>query len=500
MQKVYSNAIMNDIASADVRAASEVLIWLGECENNSDNAMDYIESINTIDFNDPNYEPPPLVWSAIINLWQRPWFGRVWTVQEAFLAQKATMICGYKSVDLQRFVDLKQVQMEYKKVPEKRLRPMQSGLTSPFSLALWDWSRLKTMLANGGVPLFQMLTTTGHAQCSLPVDKIFGLLSMCTKMERLLIKADYRFCARCIVLRVAKYMLIIRENFSPLGVLQTHQTQKMAHLPSWAPDYTKNDEEGHFIHPAAEGCIPYRAGADNAAWTSLGLAPLPNMDNSLNSLPLHFEDEGSHETLIVPGLMVDMIRAVYPTPFIGFYTGPDLVEDARIKGIRKEAIINACKEWEYVVRNDLSKDADPYKEISGRSEAFWRTLIADQDSQWPRHSPVSIDFAERFEAWMGRGNQANDETFFRPYNHAAISTCLHRSFIITQKGYLGLAPRQTMPDQYVCVLRGGNVPFVLNQREYGYWELIGESYVHGIMDGSVVQMAKNEDLREFRIR
>lgn len=229
------------------------------------------------------------------------------------------------------------------KVPKESLRPMQSGLTSPFSLALWDWSRLKTMLANGGVPLFQMLTTTGQAQCCLPVDKIFGLLSMCTEVERLFIKADYRFCARCIVLMVAKYMLIRGENFSPLKYLQTHQTQKMAYLPSLTPDYTKNDEESHFMLPAAEGCVPYRAGADNAAWTSFGLAPLPNMDNSLNSLHLRFEDEGSHETLIVPGLMVDKIRAVYPTPFIAFYAGPDLVEDARIKRIRKEAIINACK-------------------------------------------------------------------------------------------------------------------------------------------------------------
>jgi hypothetical protein len=51
-----------------------------------------------------------------------------------------------------------------------------------------------------------------------------------------------------------------------------------------------------------------------------------------------------------------------------------------------------------------------------------------------------------------------------------------------------------------CVLRGGNVPFILNQREDGYFEVVGEAYVHGIMDGEYVRDAQKEELKEFRIR
>jgi hypothetical protein len=78
---------------------------------------------------------------------------------------------------------------------------------------------------------------------------------------------------------------------------------------------------------------------------------------------------------------------------------------------------------------------------------------------------------------------------------------MYRSFIVTDKGYLGLASRNTVAHRdHVCVLKGGNVPFTLRKRDDGYWTFVGESYVHGIMDGEFVRAAKKEDLRVFRIR
>jgi hypothetical protein len=78
---------------------------------------------------------------------------------------------------------------------------------------------------------------------------------------------------------------------------------------------------------------------------------------------------------------------------------------------------------------------------------------------------------------------------------------MYRSFFVTENGYLGLGSRNTVAFQdYVCILRGGMVPFILRKRGDGYWEFVGEAYVHGIMDGGFVKRAKKEDLRVFRIR
>ena len=471
--------------------------------------MNYIRNVQTVNFDDPSYIPDPMIWEAINHLWNRPWFGRLWVVQEVVLARKATFNCGQQSVDFDCFVFLKEVNMKYRRVPESRLRAMQHDLSSPFSLALWDWRRLKVLQAQGGIPLSQMITTTGKAQCFLPVDKLYGLLGVCQESDRRMVKVDYNVCIRCLLIWVAGYMLLRREADSPLFVLQTHQqTEKSQFLPSWVPDYTMDDDEGHLSLPSLDGCRPFSAGANNAAWTALGFPQLHSLgldgrvngEDSLNSLRICYEDARTCDTLVIPGLMVDMIRTVHPTPWVEFYTGPDLQEDARVKALRKETIVAACKEWEYGIRNDQSSEFDSHQVLSGRSEAFWRTLIVDCSFGYPPKRPVDEDFGGRFEAWMGRGEKVDDEAYIRPYSDAAITRCLYRSFAVTQKGYLALVPKKTTPGHLVCVLRGGNVPFVLNRRRDGYFELVGEAYVHGIMDGETVRGARKEDLMEFRIR
>jgi hypothetical protein len=488
--------------------ATDVWIWLGEAEDNSDAAMDYIRDIRAIDFDDPTYSPPPDTWKAIKLLWNRPWFERLWVVQEALLAQKATFNCGQQSVDFDEFVFLKETSMKYRRVLNPRLAPMQYDLSSPFTLILWDWTRLKSQQLQGGIPLFQMITTTGKAQCFSPVDKVYGILSVCQEVDRALVKVDYHICIRCLLIWVAGYMLLRHEAISPLFVFQTHQAIKMPGLPSWVPNYTADDDEGHLMVPPLEGSKPFRAGANNAAWTALGLPPLDSLrlggrangEDSLNSLQIRYEDTRTLETLVIPGLIVDTLKSVYMSPWVDFYPGPDLDEDARVKAVRRTKFLAAFKEWEYNVRYDLSNEINPYQDQCGRIEAFWRTLVTDRDGNYPPKRPVGIDFGGRFEAWMGRGERIDEEAYVQPFRNVAITSCLYRSFATTQNGYLALVPRKATSGQLVCVLRGGNVPFILSQRGDGYFELGGEAYVHGIMDGEFVRQARKEDLKEFKIR
>ncbi|PMD47176.1 HET-domain-containing protein [Hyaloscypha variabilis F] len=491
--------------------ATEVWIWLGQAADNSDFAMDYIRDIKSLDFEDPNYSPPLGTWKAIKMLWGRPWFERLWVVQEALLARKATFNCGQQSVDFDFFITLKEFHMKYRRNPDPRLASMQFHLSSPFGVALWDWNKLKDQQSKGGIPLFEMITMTGKAQCFSPVDKVYGILSVCQEVDRRVVQIDYDVCICCLLKRLALYMLLRREAVSPLLVLQTHQSNKTQSLPSWVPDYTVDDEEKHFVIPDVEGCTPFSAGANNAAWTNLGLPSFPfpgrdgqnNIGESLNSLQIKFEDEITFETLMIPGLIVDTLKSVYPSPFEPndeFDAGSDLEEEQRRTGLRRSTFVAAFKEWEHNIQRDLPDDCNPYEGAAGRTEAFWRTLIADHEANYPPKRPVGNDFADRFEAWMGRSDREKDEAYTRHFSNAAIMICLNRSFVTTSNGYLALVPRLTVPGHLVCVLRGGNVPFILKSREDGYFELVGEAYVHGIMDGEFVRSAQKDDVRVFKIR
>lgn len=62
-----------------------------------------------------------------------------------------------------------------------------------------------------------------------------------------------------------------------------------------------------------------------------------------------------------------------------------------------------------------------------------------------------------------------------------------RVMFASSTGFLGLAPHGTKEGDIVFVIRGADVPYVLRPRADAY-ELIGEAYVHGIMDGEALEM------------
>lgn len=62
------------------------------------------------------------------------------------------------------------------------------------------------------------------------------------------------------------------------------------------------------------------------------------------------------------------------------------------------------------------------------------------------------------------------------------SRCLYR----TRRGFLGSGPEDVRRSDVVVVLLGGAVPFVLRPVGPGY-VLIGDTYIHGVIDGEVVR-------------
>ncbi len=53
---------------------------------------------------------------------------------------------------------------------------------------------------------------------------------------------------------------------------------------------------------------------------------------------------------------------------------------------------------------------------------------------------------------------------------------------------MGLTPAYTMKGDRICILLGGDVPFVVRPVNSCHYELIGIAYIHGIMHGEVIDM------------
>ncbi|GME60225.1 heterokaryon incompatibility protein-domain-containing protein [Neofusicoccum parvum] len=161
-----------------------------------------------------------------------------------------------------------------------------------------------------------------------------------------------------------------------------------------------------------------------------------------------------------------------------------------------------------------------------RVEALWRTLVADHVDrqhpalphrehdfrrQWARESdearkscepsrmPVPQDAREtlrRFrdaEAKLGIGagdvvdaareeRAANEFGFVSRYRRTSYARTVFR----TDAGQLGNGPRRLEVGDQVWVLAGASVPFVLRAQARGGYQLVGEAYVHGIMNGEAL--------------
>lgn len=71
---------------------------------------------------------------------------------------------------------------------------------------------------------------------------------------------------------------------------------------------------------------------------------------------------------------------------------------------------------------------------------------------------------------------------------AVLQTCSGRSFVVTQKGYIGYAEQHCQPGHVIAILGGGSTPFVLAPPSSRY-QVISDAYIHGIMRGDVFKLA-----------
>jgi hypothetical protein len=68
------------------------------------------------------------------------------------------------------------------------------------------------------------------------------------------------------------------------------------------------------------------------------------------------------------------------------------------------------------------------------------------------------------------------------------------------KGYTGWVPRRTRPGDEICIFAGASVPYIIRSKQNClYYELVGDSYVHGFMYGEAVADI-GEDWEEIELR
>lgn len=211
--------------------------------------------------------------------------------------------------------------------------------------------------------------------------------------------------------------------------------------------------------------------------------------------------------LSLDGLVFDNIEFVDPAPNFNVSLIPGLEYLERwdfgpsvkmsLFRFRKSAI-----QWQSIL---ASKEQSPYEaEGDGIDEAFARTLIADRIPSSTKLLPPPYSSIKGFKTYLtepfSKHSQVpvNIQTY--PYSISAMHALQGKAFMITDRGFMGIAPAGAQVGDLVCIFRKGDVPFVLRPIGGGYHELVGDCFVHGIMDGSFAREAKLEDVKVFHIK
>jgi hypothetical protein len=165
--------------------------------------------------------------------------------------------------------------------------------------------------------------------------------------------------------------------------------------------------------------------------------------------------------------------------------------------------------WASLALESISGRKEPYEPPGARFDALWKALtfggvkipgksdeqIAEDFREWwsagrPIESPAHADWSQRLGAYETFKKQAFPNGLYAD----------NRRLFRTHRGYIGTACEHAKPDDLVCILWGGALPFILRQTDIDddrpYHIVGGATYIHGIMFGEALKIAEQEKIPE----
>ncbi|KAJ2987818.1 hypothetical protein NUW58_g4303 [Xylaria curta] len=428
-----------------------------------------------IDYDELNPKDGSCSQGAVImeSLLHRPYFSRVWTIQEFSLAKKCELLCGQSSLNSYTFdIAMKAIRLvnHYK----SRLWPGTSFWGSkfffPFNWAYLASKQLKVReaIVSGSPPgLYNIMRITTACPgrplyaASDPRDIVFGVLGCAADAESLGLRADYRKPANQVFAEATKALIRQRKGYQ-LGYC--NWLKDMKELPSWVPDWRRLGELGIKVYPVSYLCHFVADG---------GLLVDPPDDSDL----------GDWKILRSCGWYVDIVTSVMKSAerrVFDPYSPPYLVN---------------CTQWLLEIVDFFQLDS------LGRSDeaAVWRTVVQDQQTQGERTTPVWRNLAaqvfrgtqlkveqltpDQLEFIGDFGSEGSVENFTSNCLEWMEACCRFRTLFKTSSGKIGLGPEVVLPGDIVTILHGNDSPVILRPESDQYHSYVGEAYVHTIMDG-----------------
>lgn len=442
-------------------------------------------------------------WNVLDRLLRRPWFTRVWVIQEVGHARKVDVICGRSVMDWDVFADVVR-DLKYGGITAKVLSSQAESasynvLEMQRARMKYSWNR-RNFQKYQPKRLSHLLLSTSSAQCSDPRDKIYGMLGLAGDINKEELTGFWApdYSERNTSVDVFKRFAVwnLRRNTSleclSYATEQNPQDEEHLSLPSWAPDWTSRLENEHpFIRYNEH--IPFRS-----------------HDGVLQDIFWLGRPGSPYEKLSIMAKPVDTVRELSgPSTFkclpLELNSHQDLFEAASDS---RKWLVQCLEFFTRTVSNNSYNSP-----ISSNTE-YWKLMtcgLTGEGFASPRTFSTDfkhyIDFLNHIVRKGSEEKEPSDNTFRMLARHgdsiARIESSLYmwasrRRLACTEKSRLCWLPSFSRQGDIVCVIPGCKVPYIFRPLGNNDYTIIGEAYVQGIMFGEENIKPKGE-LTELRI-
>lgn len=560
------------------RRAHQVLAWLGPAENKSDSVVDHLDylggqfelltpeipspweyawqnlalvlgsllrgDIPTAEMTKPLRSSRPLIREDYMPLFDfidayyeqkglkmiralkyfitRPWWGRIWVLQEIALPENAQFVCGTKTISRDRCASaIRTYSMWWMSLAEKATTGKLSTLSRHQRKAFrkLPLHRPTVMLSvqevykDNQFTLAALLRATcvgshnlrlhgpHHMEATDPRDKIYALLGLASDREELknkgIIPNYSRSCTYQDLYSCVMVVLIQAGYISLLSLCQHAGTS--TGLPSWVPHWSSSIT--HMLQDVRDDHVTIYP-TFSASGRSLDYPEVSVIRKG-----------GTIREISLKGLVYDEISRAgsFPerassreVPLSETFTWPSrwLTEFLLLTYNNQQAYKNFEDRLRAAARSSIGEvgwGGGGFQERIGDSR-FDDAVVLLRDGmlrdglEHIRKSYIKLE-VERFLAEKANGNM----TRLGPPGKIRLANeimgkSLGRLPFITRKGHLVLSYDRAEKGDKIALIKGSQVPFVLRRQDEQSYLLIGEASVDGIMDGEAVEISSFGDI------
>ncbi|KAI1119815.1 heterokaryon incompatibility protein-domain-containing protein [Nemania abortiva] len=420
-------------------------------------------------------------WEPLAQLLSRPWFFRKWVVQEVVLAKEVVLYAGggvevpwpnlaklafsMEGMGVQTLLNLEGKEM----LLRSAIRPLHC-VTNILMVQVY---RHSGTLVDG-------VMNTIDFGCTDSRDHVYSLLSLGAIGPTIL--PDYSASISEVFIRFAIAMIVEGQSLKLLSLAPDRatfwrsDTERLEGLPSWVPDLQRIETDvitGYTVRPQA-----FFAGGRTK----------PILSVTEDQRVLRCQGRVIDTVKTFESSLIEMTIADVPEQK-GFRENiMDPSRERRRKRLVRwlEACYHAAFGYEI-----SSKMAKPSEELM---MSFSRTMLCDMDLMRNRLPPHFIAAFPQYMQWVAeraaiKPSEDGQQPTVSMRNYSSVidesigGFASLLKFCITGQGRFGQIPSKSQPGDCICVLVGGEVPFVVRPTGRGTYTFVGECYIDGIMDG-----------------